>query len=57
MKNILITGASGLIGTYLTKRLNKEKDFKINKIDRGFRDICGQFKSKKINKLGFKMVS
>ena len=37
MKNILITGASGLIGTYLTKRINKEKDFKINKIDRGWR--------------------
>tara|TARA_Y100000590_G_scaffold209395_1_gene237238 strand:+ start:15922 stop:16770 length:849 start_codon:yes stop_codon:yes gene_type:complete len=39
MKNILITGANGLIGTYLTKRLNEEKDFKINKIDRSFGDI------------------
>ena len=40
MKNILITGADGLIGTYLTKRLDKEKNFKINKIDRSFGDIA-----------------
>ena len=39
MKNILVTGASGFIGTNLSSKLSKESKYNIIKIDRSFGDI------------------
>lgn len=39
MKNILVTGASGFIGTHLSSKLSKESKYNIKKIDRSFGDI------------------
>ena len=39
MKNILVTGASGFIGSHLSSKLSKESKYNIKKIDRSFGDI------------------
>ena len=39
MKNILVTGSSGFIGTHLLSKLSKENKYKIIKMDRSFGDI------------------
>ena len=42
MRNILITGASGFIGTYLSSKLLEEKKYNVIKIDRSFGDIANE---------------
>ena len=39
MKNILVTGSSGFIGTHLLSKLSKDNKYKIIKMDRSFGDI------------------
>ena len=39
MKNILVTGSSGFIGTHLLSKLLKDNKYKIIKMDRSFGDI------------------
>ena len=39
MKNILVTGANGFIGSHLSSKLSKESKYNIKKIDRSFGDI------------------
>jgi len=42
MKNILVTGSSGFIGTHLLSKLLKDNKYKIIKMDRSFGDITNK---------------
>ena len=39
MKSILVTGASGFIGTHLVSKLLENNKYKVKKINRSFGDI------------------
>ena len=42
MKNILVTGSSGFIGTHLSSRLSKDNKYNIIKMDRSIGDVTSQ---------------